>query len=108
MSHPQNAEPSVATARIVGPIDLDHARKTRRKLLACLARRENLLVDMSAVTEIDGAGVASLVEAHNAARKNGKGFALFHVGEPVMRVLRLARLDQAFTILNGAPGTRIN
>ena len=108
MTNLQPADPSKAIIHIVGPIDLDHARKTRRKLLACLASRENLLVDMSAVTEIDGAGVASLVEAHNAARKKGKGFALFHVGEPVMRVLRLARLDQAFTILNGAPGVRIN
>ncbi len=108
MSNLQTTDQSNATARIVGPIDFDNARKTRRKLLACLANRENLLVDMSAVTGIDSAGVASLVEAHNTARKNGKGFALFHVGEPVMRVLRLARLDQAFTILNDAPGMRIN
>ena len=108
MSNQQTTDQSIATARIVGPIDFDHARKTRRMLLACLASRENLLVDMSAVTEIDSAGVASLVEAHITARKNGKGFALFHVGEPVMRVFRLARLDRAFTILNDASGTRIN
>ena len=108
MSNLQTTDQSIATARIVGPIDLDHARQTRRKLLACLASRENLLVDMSAVTGIDSAGVASLVEAHNTARKNGKAFALFHVGYPVLRVLRLARLDKAFTILSGAPGVRIN
>ncbi len=100
--------PSIGIARIVGPIDLDHARKTRRMLLASLASRDNLLVDMSAVTTIDSAGVASLVEAHNTARKDGKAFALFHVGYPVLRVLKLARLDQAFTILSGAPGVRIN
>ncbi len=108
MSNLQTADQSIATARIVGPIYLDNARKTRRMLLACLASRENLLVDMSAVTGIDSAGVASLVEAHNTARMNGKGFALFHVGEPVKRVLRLARLEQAFTILHDDPGTRIN
>ncbi len=108
MSNQQTTDQSIATARIVGPIDLDHARKTRQMLLACLASRENLLVDMSAVTEIHSAGVASLVEAHNVARKNGKGFALFDVGEPVMRVFRMARLDKAFAILSGAPGVRIN
>ena len=108
MSNPQTTDQSIAIARIVGPIDLDHAPKTRRMLLDCLASRENLLVDMSAVTAIDSAGVASLVEAHNTARKNGKAFALFHVGYPVLRVLRLARLDKAFTILSGAPGVRIN
>ena len=99
---------SIGIARIVGPIDLDHARKTRRMLLAHLASRDNLLVDMSAVTAIDSAGVASLVEAHITARKNGKAFALFHVGYSVLRVLKLARLDQAFIILSGAPGVRIN
>ena len=100
--------PSIGIARIAGPINIDHARKTRRMLLASLASRDNLLVDMSAVTAIDSAGVASLVEAHNTARKNGKAFALFHVGYPVMQVLRLSRLDKAFTILSGAPGVRIN
>ena len=108
MPNLQTSDQSKAIIRIVGPIDLDHARKTRRKFLACLASRENVLVDMSAVTEIDSAGVASLVEAHNVARKNGKGFALFDVGEPVMRVFRMARVDKAFAILSGAPGVRIN
>ena len=108
MSIPQPADPSKAIIHIVGPVDFDHARKTRSQLLACLATRENLLIDMSGLTEIDSASVANLVEAHPAARKSGKGFALFHVSEPVMRVFRLARLDKAFTILSGAPGVRIN
>ncbi len=108
MSNLQTTDQSIAIARIEGPIDLDHASKTRRMLLDSLANQKNVLVDMSAVTEIDSAGVASLVEAHNTARKNGKAFALFHVGYPVLRVLRLARLDKAFTILSGAPGVRIN
>ena len=95
--------PSIGIARIVGPIDIDHARKTRRMLLASLASRDNLLVDMSGVTAIDSAGVANLVEAHNTARRNGKAFALLHVGDPVLRVLRLARLDQAFTLLECTP-----
>ena len=72
-------------------------------LLDCLASRENVLVDMSAVTQIDGAGAAILVEAHHAALKNGKGFALACVGEPVMRVFKLARLDQVLTILDCPP-----
>lgn len=108
MSNLQTTDQSIAIARIEGPIDLDHASKTRRMLLDSLANQKNVLVDMSAVTEIDSAGVASLVEAHNTARKNGKAFALFHVSYPVLRVLRLARLDKAFTILSGAPGVRIN
>lgn len=104
----QTTDQSTAIARIVGQIDLEHAPETRRTLLAYLDSRANLLVDMSAVTEIDSAGVASLLEAHYTARKNGKEFALFQVGEPVMRVLKLVRVDQVFTILSVAPGTPIH
>ncbi len=95
--------PSIGIARMVGPIDIDHARKTRQMLLASLASRDNLLVDMSAVTEIDSAGAAILVEAHIAARRNGRDFALSCVGDQVMKVFRLARLDRVLTILDCPP-----
>ena len=103
MPNLQTADQSTATARIVGPIDLEHSERTRRMLLNCLASRENVLVDMSAVTQIDGAGAVSLVEVHYAALKNGKGFALFCVGDQVMKVFRLARLDRVVTILDCPP-----
>ncbi len=99
----QTTDQSIATARIVGPIDLDHARKTRRMLLDCLASQENVLVDMSAVTEIDGAGADILVEAHITARRNGRGFALSCVSDPVMKVFRLAHLERVFTLLDCTP-----
>jgi ABC-type transporter Mla MlaB component len=75
-THRPAATPSIGIARIAGPIDFDHARETRRMLLASLAVRENLLVDMSGVTAIDSAGVASLIEIQMTARINGKAFAL--------------------------------
>ena len=43
----------------------------------------------------------SLVEAFQAARRQGSVFALAGISEPVARVLKLARLDQVFTILDG-------
>ena len=100
MPNLQTADQSTAIVCIVGPIDLEHSQRTRRMLLDCLASRENVLVDMSAVTQIDGAGAVSLVEVHYAALKKGKGFALFCVGSQVMRVFRLARLDRVLTILD--------
>ncbi len=103
MTNLQPADPSKAIIHIVGPIDLDHARKTRRMLLDCLASQENVLVDMSAVTEIDGAGAAILVEAHITARRNGKDFALSCVSDPVMKVFRLAHLERVFTLLDCTP-----
>ncbi len=103
MPNLQTADQSTAIARIVGPIDLEHSQRIRRMLLDCLASRENLLVDLSAVTEIDSAGAVSFVEVHYAALKNGKGFALFCVGDQVMKVFRLARLDRVLTILDYPP-----
>ena len=108
MSNLQTTDQSIATARIVGPIDLDHAPKTRRMLLDCLASWETVLVDMSAVTKIDGASAVILVEAHITARRNGRGFALSCVSDPVMKVFRLARLDRVFTLLDCTHQARIN
>ena len=53
---------------------------------------------MSGVSYIDSSGVASLVEALQAMRKNGKQLALIAVSEGAMRVFQLARLDKVFTI----------
>ena len=47
---------------------------------------------------IDSSGVASLVEAFQVAKKQGKGFALVSVNAAALRVLQLARLDKVFTI----------
>ncbi len=90
-------------AVIIGPIGLEHSQRTRRMLLDFLASQGNVLVDMSAVTQIDGAGAVSLVEVHYAALKNGMGFALFCVGDQVMSFFRLARLERILTILDCPP-----
>lgn len=92
----------------LGPADLDHSRRTRQMLLSCLTRGEDVVVDLSSINYIDSASVASLVEAHAAARKSGKDFSLLHVSAPVMRILRLARLERVFTIIDGTPEARVN
>ncbi|PIW27624.1 MAG: anti-sigma factor antagonist [Rhodospirillales bacterium CG15_BIG_FIL_POST_REV_8_21_14_020_66_15] len=101
MSKLYRADPPLrTTACIVGPLDIDHAADDRRTLLAALDGRSRLLIDLSAVGRIDSAGLAVLVEVGQAARKQGKAFVLTGINEAVMRVMRLARLDRAFTILN--------
>ena len=47
---------------------------------------------------IDSSGIASLVEAFQAARISGQSFALTSVSESAMRVLELARLDKVFAV----------
>lgn len=81
-----------------GEVDMDRSPAARKTILKCLKRKRSVLVDLSAVEYIDSSGVASLVEGLQYARSNGLKFALVGVSEAAMNVLRLARLDQVFTI----------
>ena len=81
-----------------GEIDLESSPAARETLLKCVDHTGNVIVDLSEVSYIDSSGVASLVEALQAAKKQGGQFALAAVSEPTRRVLELARLDKVFTL----------
>ncbi len=81
-----------------GDIDLESSPHARRALLACVERRERLVVDLSGVTYIDSSGIASLVEALQETRRRGKHLALAAVSGSALRVFELARLDRVFSI----------
>lgn len=88
----------VAVVALAGDVDLESSPKVRNVLLDCVGAKRPVLVDMSRVSYIDSSGVASLVEAHQNARKSKTSFALAQVSQSAMRVLELARLDKVFTI----------
>ena len=98
MKHEVTDQGDRAIIALKGDIDLESSPAARELLLSNVARNRNLLVDLSAVTYIDSSGVASLVEALQASRKNGTDFALAAASESARRVLELARLDKVFTI----------
>lgn len=81
-----------------GEVDLESSPAAREVLLKCFENTGKVIVDLSEVTYIDSSGVASLVEALQAAKKNGSQFALAASSEPTRRVLELARLDKVFTM----------
>ena len=91
--------PGRVVVALAGEIDLD-ASPELRELLLCRIEGD-LHVDLREVQYIDSSGIATLVEALQAARRQGSDFALAGISEPVARVLELARLDQVFTILDG-------
>ena len=90
--------PPYTVIRLSGDVDLHSSPKARDAILACLKRKSALLVDLSAVSYMDSSGVASLVEGYQTARKQGLEFGLMAVAQPVMNVLKLARLDKVFPI----------
>ena len=98
MEHDIRNEGNVLVVSLRGDVDLEQSPAARKVLLECVGRGGNVLVDLSGVGYIDSSGVASLVEAYQAARKAQTAFALAAVSAGAMRVLELARLNKVFAI----------
>ena len=98
MKHEISEKQGASVVTFTGEVDLESSPAAREILLKCLESTGTVIVDLSEVTYIDSSGVASLVEALQAAKKNGSRFSLAAVSEPTRRVLELARLDKVFTL----------
>ena len=98
MKHEISEQQGASVVTFTGEVDLESSPAAREVLLKCLESTSKVIVDLSEVSYIDSSGVASLVEALQAAKKNGSQFALAAVSEPTRRVLELARLDKVFTL----------
>ena len=98
MKHEISEKQGASVVTFTGEVDLESSPAAREILLKCLESTGRVIVDLSEVTYIDSSGVASLVEALQAAKKNGSRFSLAAVSEPTRRVLELARLDKVFTL----------
>lgn len=87
-----------SVVELTGDVDLSCSPDARASILACLKRKQHVLVDLSAVTYIDSSGVASLVEGYQTAKKANLRFGLVGVSDAALSVLQLARLDRVFPI----------
>ena len=102
MKHEIIEKPGASVVVFSGEIDLESSPVAREILIKCFknTKKAKVIVDLSEVTYIDSSGVASLVEALQAAKKSGGIFALAATSEPTRRVLELARLDKVFTMFD--------
>lgn len=98
MSYAVTREKGWAVVGLSGEIDLHRSPEARAVILGCLDDGQPTLVDLSAVDYIDSSGVASLVEGLQHARERGLQFGLVGVSATALNVLKLARLDQVFTL----------
>jgi anti-sigma B factor antagonist len=98
MKHEVIKKQGASIVVLKGDVDLESSPAAREVLLKSVEGAGTVLVDLSSVTYIDSSGVASLVEALQAAKRNGGKFALVAASEPTRRVLELARLDKVFTM----------
>jgi anti-sigma B factor antagonist len=102
MKHEIIEKPGAKVVVFSGEIDLESSPVAREILIKCFKNtgKAKIIVDLSEVSYIDSSGVASLVEALQAAKKTGGMFALAATSEPTRRVLELARLDKVFTMFD--------
>jgi len=98
MKHEVIKKQGTSIVVLKGDVDLESSPAAREILLKSVDGAGTVLVDLSSVTYIDSSGVASLVEALQAAKRNGGKFALVAASDPTRRVLELARLDKVFTM----------
>ena len=98
MEHHIREEQGYHIAILTGEIDLETSPQARKILLDTVDHCEKILIDMASVTYIDSSGIATLVEAFQRAKKNGKHMAFICLSPAVVRVLSLARLDKVFAI----------
>ena len=78
-----------------GPIDFQSVPAVRRRLLDGI-HGGDLQIDLSNVTNLDGSGLAALVETFQAAHEAGHVVRLTHPSREVLKMVSLARLEEVF------------
>jgi anti-sigma B factor antagonist len=87
-------------ARLSGRIDMDFAPVLREQILALLQDRKSqrVSIELSAITHIDSAGIATLIEALKVARGNGTVLQLQGLHGRLLRLLEVTGLLPLFNV----------
>ena len=88
-----------------GEIDLHVSPSVAASLNEMIDKKpERLVVDLSAVSYIDSAGLAALIQAMQKVEGYGGKFRLAGLQETVRSIFEISRLDQVFQIFPDAEG----
>jgi anti-sigma B factor antagonist len=94
---PRNDRPNVLP--LEGEIDLHVSPSVTAALNAMIGKKpKQLVVDLSRVTYIDSAGLATFIEGMQKVEAYGGKFALASLQETVRSIFEISRLDQVFQI----------
>jgi anti-sigma B factor antagonist len=92
---------STAIVYVLGELDLATSRNLEGELLRLISGGwcRRLVLDLSRLTFVDSTGLRSLVTMRHRAQSSGISMSLSSPSEPVMRVLRVAKLDAVLHLL---------
>ncbi len=94
---PRKDRPNVLP--LEGEIDLHVSPSVTAALNGMITKKpKQLVVDLSRVTYIDSAGLATFIEAMQTVEAYGGKFALSGLQETVRSIFEISRLDQVFQI----------
>lgn len=83
-----------------GELDLATVPVLERSLDDAEASRPALLMlDLSELTFIDGAGLSTLLEAARRAARARRRLCVSHASDPIRRLLELSAVDQSIEVL---------
>ena len=102
----ESAGDGFALVRVRGEVDLSWSQQVRKTILDALGKSKAVGVELSEVTYMDSSGIAALVEGFQNARGKGQKFALVAASAPVRSVLKLARLDKVFPMVESVDAAR--
>lgn len=83
-------------ARVEGELTIYHADAMKREVASMLAQVDELRMDLSAVSEIDTAGLQVLMALKNEARTKKKQLILTHHSQAVVDLFDIGRLTGFF------------
>ncbi len=91
---------------VVGDVDLYNVSELKQAIFNLVENEEteSLIIDMKETNYLDSSGIGALVAGQKKIKMKGGSFALLNIKDEVLNVLRLATLDQFFTIYENEQG----
>lgn len=86
------------TLQVEGRIDSLTMPELQSRILLCLQKQPNLVLDFAKVEYISSAGLRALLMGHKTALAKGGSMVLVNVGKIVMDVLTMTGFDKIITV----------
>jgi anti-sigma B factor antagonist len=85
---------------VAGDVDLYNVSELKQAIFDMVenSATQSIVIDMKETSYLDSSGIGALVAGQKKIKLKGGKFALLNIKDEVLNVLKLATLDQFFTI----------